>query len=224
MSGHRFKLVVFDFDGTLVDSQANIHSCMVQAFVANALPAPTIEQVRRIVGLKLEYAVAEILQQDGDWELACAVSDSYRQAFIKARELPDFHEPVFAGVREMLQRLSLSETLMAVATGKNLRGLQKSLAHHQFADFFVTLKTADDGPSKPHPEILIQAMKENGVEPADTVMIGDTTYDIEMARAAGAAAIGVSWGYHHQDELLKAGAHCIVQSCDDLPAVFTDLL
>ncbi|MFD2205187.1 HAD-IA family hydrolase [Kiloniella antarctica] len=224
MLEHRFKLVIFDFDGTLVDSQYNIHRYMVVAFLENGLTAPSLDDVRRIVGLKLEYAVAEILPEGSPWELACSISDSYRQAFIKARELPDFDEPIFPGVRKMLERLNKPDTLLAIATGKNLKGLQKSLAHHNLSDFFVTLKTADDGPSKPHPEILLQAMVENGVAPCDTVMIGDTTYDIEMARSAGVAAVGVSWGYHANSQLIKAGAHTIVNSCEELPTSFVDLL
>ncbi|WP_419902473.1 HAD-IA family hydrolase [Kiloniella sp.] len=216
--------MIFDFDGTLVDSQYNIHRYMVAAFIENGLKAPTLDDVRRIVGLKLEYAVAEMLPERSPWELACSVSDSYRQAFIKARQLPDFDEPVFPGVRGMLDRLNTPDTLLAIATGKNLRGLEKSLEHHKLSDYFVTLKTADDGPSKPHPEILHQAMAENGVDPFDTVMIGDTTYDIEMARSAGVTAVGVSWGYHTNNQLFQAGAHTIVNSCEDLPTSFRDLV
>ncbi|WP_085900467.1 HAD-IA family hydrolase [Kiloniella majae] len=219
-----FKLVIFDFDGTLVDSQFNIHKNMIEAFTVNGLSEPTLEDVRRIVGLKLEYAVAEMLPRDASWELACKVSDSYRESFVEARQKPCFEEPVFDGVREMLQRLDQPETLLAIATGKNLRGLKKSLDHHGFQDHFVTLKTADDGPSKPHPEILYQAMAENGVDPKDTVMIGDTTYDIEMARAAGVSAVGVSWGYHETQALFDAGAHIVVNSCEELPERFVDLV
>ncbi len=224
MSQHRFKLVIFDFDGTLVDSQFNIHRYMVEAFLGNGLKAPTLDDVRRIVGLKLEYAIAEMLPKGSAWELACSVADSYRQAFIKARELPDFDEPVFPGVRDMLDRLNRPDTLLAIATGKNLMGLKKSLEHHEFSDYFVTLKTADDGPSKPHPEILHQAMAENGIDACDTVMIGDTTYDIEMARSAGVTAVGVSWGYHTNNQLIQAGAHTIINSCEDLPTSFLDLV
>ncbi len=224
MLQHRFKLVIFDFDGTLVDSQYNIHRNMVLAFLENGLKAPTLDDVRRIVGLKLEYAVAEMLPEGSPWELACSVSDSYRQAFIKARQLPDFDEPVFPGVRAMLDSLNQPDKLLAIATGKNLRGLKKSLEHHDLSEYFVTLKTADDGPSKPHPEILHQAMAENGVSASDTVMIGDTTYDIEMARSAGVAAVGVSWGYHTNEQLIQAGAHTIVNSCEELPTSFLDLL
>ena len=224
VSQQPFKLVIFDFDGTLVDSQHNIHKNMVEAFVQNDLDAPSLDDVRRIVGLKLEYAVAEMLPEGADWELACEVSDSFRDAFIKARQRPCFEEPIFPGVREMLARLDTSDTLLAIATGKNLRGLKKSLDHHGFTDHFVTLKTADDGPGKPHPDILHQAMAENGVHPNETVMIGDTTYDIEMARAAGVAAVGVSWGYHADSSLIQAGAHIVVNSCEELPTCFVDLI
>jgi phosphoglycolate phosphatase len=108
------------------------------------------------------------------------------------------------------------DLLLGMATGKSRRGVAAILERFGLVSHFVTVQTADTHPSKPDPSMLLKAMAETGVRPADTVMIGDTTFDIEMARAAGAGAIGVAWGYHPVVALEKAGAHVIVDRCEDL--------
>lgn len=215
---HPFRLIVFDFDGTLVDSQRAILAAMGQAFAAHSLAGPAPEAVRRIVGLKLEIAVARLLPDPADDEMASRVADSYRNAYFTLRQRPDYDEPLFAGVHEGLQRLNLPQVRLGIATGKSRRGLLACLERHDIRKHFVTLQTAEDGPSKPHPEILRLAMAEVGVEPAETVLIGDTTYDMEMAGSAGVAAIGVAWGYHGTRELRGSGAERIVERFADLPA------
>lgn len=223
MISHGFKLIMFDFDGTLVDSQAGIHRCMSEAFAENGLTPPDLAAVRRIVGLKLEYAVAENLPDKGDMDLACRVADSYRHAFMRFRASPDFVEPTFPRVHETLDLLNRPDALLGIATGKNLKGLQRSLEHHRLTDYFVTLKAAEHGRGKPDPDILLQAIAENGVEPEETVMIGDTSYDMGMAVAAGTAAVGVSWGYHAPEELTDSGAHIVLNDFADLLSALADL-
>src|SRR5690242_19124516 len=195
MSDARIRLAVFDCDGTLVDSQHSIVACMTAAFAAAGLAAPTAEAVRRVVGLPLAASVARLSPL-----LAIAecerVAELYKQAFTEMRGSRPIDEPLFPGVRELLDALEAEGVLLGVATGKGRRGLRITLEHHGLLDRFVTLQTADDAPGKPHPEMLRRAMAETGADPSATAMIGDTTYDIVMALNAGTAAIGVGWGYH----------------------------
>jgi phosphoglycolate phosphatase len=206
------RLIVFDYDGTLVDSQHMIVDSMSRAFLALDLPPPDAEAVRQVVGLRLEEAIARIADDDCQSKLVADLAEHYRQAFWALRQDGAFHEPLFPGVRETLERLRRPEILLAIATGKNRRGLLHSLAHHGISDHFFTLRTADDGPGKPHPAILKQAMAESGVDAAETVLLGDTSFDMEMAQNAGVRAIGAGWGYHSNEVLLAAGASCVIDS------------
>ena len=216
MRSHPFRLVVFDFDGTLVDSQGAIVQAMEQAFLTQDLPPPEPAAVRHVVGLKLEPAIARLLPEDAGWETAQRVAAAYREAFFALRSQPDFHEPLFPGVHETLARLNRPEVCLGIATGKNRRGLLLSFERHGLAGYFVTLQTADDGPGKPHPELVRRAMAETGTERHETVLVGDTTYDMEMARNAGVAGIGVAWGYHESKELIASGAARVIESFHEL--------
>lgn len=209
------KLIMFDFDGTLVDSQRVIVSAMAAAFAALDLPVPSDVAVRRVVGLRLEQAVAQLVPEASEAEVA-GLAEGYRQAFYALRQRADFDEPLFPGMRELIEDLAHPEVLLGIATGKNRRGLLHSLERHGLGQHFTTLKTADDGPGKPHPEILDRAMAEVGVGPEDTAMIGDTVYDMQLAVNARVRPIGVSWGYHERDELIAAGAVHIAESPVDL--------
>lgn len=209
------KLVMFDFDGTLVDSQNGIVAAMARAFEGVGLAAPDPAAVRRVVGLRLEAAVGALAPQAGP-DAVADLAEGYRQAFFELRTRPDHEEPLFPGARAVLEALGQPGVLLGIATGKNRRGLLASLERHGLSDHFVTLKTADDGPGKPHPAILERAMSELGVEPADTVMVGDTVFDIEMAVNARVGAIGVSWGYHEPGELAEAGADRVIDSFGEL--------
>lgn len=220
------ELIVFDYDGTLVDSQAAIVATMQAAFVELQLAAPEPLDVRRQIGLRLERAIARLMhpEEQPEPELHAAVTAAFRRRFQALRAAGGVtHEPLFAGMREVLEELAGPSRSFAIATGKNRRGLVASLAGHRLDHLFTVLKTADDGPSKPHPEILLQAMRETGVDPAATLMIGDSVYDMEMAKAAGAHALGVGWGYHPAAELLGSGAGAVAVQPADLPGLVEEV-
>jgi phosphoglycolate phosphatase len=161
-------------------------------------------------------AVSESL----DKRLITKLTTSYRAAFAGLRQKPDFTEPLYPGARAAIEELAADPAiLLGIATGKSRRGVDLFLAREDLAGCFATLQTADASPSKPHPDMLLRAMEETGVEPEDTVMIGDTTYDMEMARNAGASAIGVVWGYHEAGELLEAGASAVADDFAKLLAM-----
>ncbi len=208
------RLVVFDCDGTLVDSQHVIVAAMANACDAHGLPRPADLAVRRTIGLPLAEAIASIMVDHGPDEHARLVAH-FREAFLAGRTA-HHHEPLFPGILDALDAFDAAGYLLGVATGKPRRGLDATLAMHGISSRFCTLKTADDGPGKPHPAILLAAIAETGVEAEHCVMIGDTSFDMAMARAAGAKAIGVAWGYHEADDLLAAGAHCVVESSEEL--------
>lgn len=208
MSGP-LRLALFDCDGTLVDSQFAIIGAMTSAWAAHGLGEPDPVEVRRMVGLPLVQAVA-LLLPDLPPDRHVDVAESYKEAFAALRRTGDLHEPLFPGIVETLDALEARGVLLGVATGKSRRGLDAVLAHHGLTRRFVTLQTSDIGPGKPHPDMVYRALAETGVDPAGTVVIGDTTYDIQMARNARVASVGVSWGYHAVAELEAAGADRIV--------------
>jgi phosphoglycolate phosphatase len=210
------RLAVFDCDGTLVDSQVNIIRAMTESFARVGVAAPDPHRIRQVVGLSLFETMATLLP-DGGIDLQTRLADEYRSAYHRLRADGSLVvEPLYPGVRDGLIELADRGWLLGVATGKSDRGLGLILAHHDLAHHFVTLQTADRHPSKPHPAMLELAMAQAGAEPADTVMIGDTSFDMIMAVAAGARAIGVDWGYHAPDDLTAAGAETVV---GDMPAL-----
>ncbi len=148
-----------------------------------------------------------------------ALAQGYKSAFQALRGDGLVEEPLFDGVAELIEALAADGWLLGVATGKSRRGLGLCLEAHGLAGRFVTLQTADLHPSKPHPSMIEAAMAEAGAAPETTLMIGDTSYDMAMARAAGATAIGALWGYHAADELLRAGAHHVVAHPRDIIAL-----
>jgi phosphoglycolate phosphatase len=208
-------LAVFDCDGTLVDSQLSIISCMFSSFDANSLNRPTPQAVREIVGLPLLETVRR-LAPDVDDTTHENLRDGYKEAFQKLRREDLVEEALFPGMRETLTALEKAGWLLGVATGKGTDGLKHTLQGHGLESQFVTFQTADKARGKPHPEMLQNAMAEAGTIISNTVMIGDTTFDIEMAKNAGVRSIGVSWGYHEPENLLKAGAAQVVDTMDNL--------
>lgn len=213
------RLAVFDCDGTLVDSQHAIIAAMTAAWRFRNLPEPDADAIRRTIGLPLEQGIAQLSPDLSSHEHAALV-DGYRDAAHEIHANGGHRAPLFPGVAEVLDTLASSGVLLGIATGKGTRGLISTLNEHALNDRFVTVQTADTAHGKPHPDMLLRAMAETGVRPAQTVMIGDTVYDIQMANNAGVAAIGVSWGYHAAAELMSAGAAIVIENFSELPAGF----
>jgi phosphoglycolate phosphatase len=213
-----FEVVVFDCDGTLVDSGAMILAAMADAFDESGLPAPEAAAVRQVIGLSLDEAV-RALAPGLALERQRTLARRYRAAFTALRADARYDEPLFPGVAELLADLDAAGRRLAIATGKSRRGVDHVLAKHGLAHRFVSVQTADGNPSKPHPAMLRRAVAEAGGGPAEACMIGDTTFDMEMAQLAGMAAIGVGWGHHHPAELAAAGAHTVVADARELRAV-----
>jgi len=216
------RLAVFDCDGTLVDSQATICAALDAGFAACGVEAPSPERGRSIIGLSLVEAMRE-LHPAGNAEQHDALSTAYKSAFFDLRAAGLANEPLYEGIAEAITDLEARGWLLGVATGKSDRGLKHILEHHGLHPRFVTLQTADRHPSKPHPSMLHQAMRDAGATPEATVMIGDTSFDMDMAKAAGAWAIGVTWGYHSEDELRGAGADRIARHASELVTMLEEL-
>lgn len=210
------KLVVFDCDGTLVDSQSTIIECMTSAFNACELEAPDDDAVRSIIGLNLDQAIHQLMGNKDNGALLAQLLVGFRTASLRHSQDPEFHEPLFEGVRETLVSLDAAGILIGIATGKPLRGLRAALDLHDLSHFFVTLQTPDTNHGKPHPQMLEAAMAETGTEPANTFMVGDTSFDMLLARNAGCHAVGVSWGYHDDELLLQSGANHLIHSYSEL--------
>lgn len=210
------RLAIFDCDGTLVDSQANIHAAMTACFAEVGRAAPDRAAVRRIVGLSLPEAMRALLPEADDAHHH-DLTEGYKRCFRRMREQGEVEEALYEGIVGTLDRLEADGWLLGVATGKSDRGLRLVLEHHGLFDRFVTLQTADRHPSKPHPSMIEQAMAEAGADALSTVMIGDTSYDIAMAHNAGVRAIGVAWGYHEPAELLAEGADVVALHPSELP-------
>lgn len=220
MPDRPLRLAVFDCDGTLVDSLGAIAAAAARAFETNGLAAPAPHDVQGVVGLPLLDALARLAPADADVE---RLRDGYAQAYRELIADPAMQEPLYEGALDALNALDAAGVLLGVATGKGRRGLNGVLERHGIRDRFVTLKTSDDGPGKPNPHMLLAAMEEAGAAAADTVMIGDTTFDILMAASAGVAAIGVTWGYHSEAELKAAGASRLVSKFSDVAPAFVRL-
>lgn len=218
------RLALFDCDGTLVDSQDNICRSVEEAFSIAQIAAPPRTAIRRIVGLSLVEAMRMLLPT-GDDALHRSLAQDYKDAFFRLRSTGAMaEEPLYEGIVDVLDSLAADGWVLGVATGKSDRGLAHILAHHGIAARFVTLQTADRHPSKPHPSMIETAMADAGAVPSTTVMIGDTSFDMLMARAAGVRALGVAWGYHPTDELTAAGAHAIAELVPALPRLMQEPL
>lgn len=212
------RLAIFDCDGTLVDSGADICAAMDRAFTNVGLAPPPHEATRRIVGLSLPQAIA-MLAPDLALAVQVRLADGYKAAFHAMRAEGVVDEPLYDGIAAVLDALAVDGWLLGVATGKSDRGLRLCLERHGLHGKFATLQTADRHPSKPHPSMVEAACVEAGVPPDRAAMIGDTSYDMAMARDAGCLAVGVAWGYHATDDLVAAGAHVVARDPGELPAL-----
>jgi len=216
-------LVVFDCDGTLVDSQHIITTAMSRAFQLQGLAKPERTAVLGVVGLNLDEAI-RVLAPSLDDATVALVEQDYKASFFDLRRDAGENalEPLYPGMDELVRNLDDSGHVLAVATGKSLRGLRHVLAGHDLTAHFATLRTPDTAPGKPHPGMILEAMAVTGADAGSTVMVGDATYDIQMARAAGVTALGVAWGYHPVAALEAAGAHRIAADAAELAAMIEE--
>ncbi|MEM7546072.1 MAG: HAD-IA family hydrolase [Pseudomonadota bacterium] len=210
------RLVIFDMDGTLIDSQHVIIAAMRRTFEVYGGPVPDDEAVRRIIGLSLPQVFETLRPEVGPTENARLVA-LYKDSFLSLRaEGREAHAPLYPGARAALDRLAAADVLMSVATGKARRGLDHAVEVHGLEGLFSFTQTADDARSKPHPEMVERCIALHGVRPGATVMVGDTEFDMAMARGAGARAIGVRWGYHPEEMLSRGGAERLIGHYDEL--------
>lgn len=216
------KLIVFDVDGTLIDSVALIVQTVTNAFEAIGEPVPTETAIRSISGLTANVAM-QVLAPAAGPERVDQILESYRTHYHRGAGVEA--EPLFAGALAALDRLQeRPDTILAVATGKGYRGAVTLLERHAILDRFHSVETPDHNRGKPDPQMIETAMEKAGARRSETVMIGDTVHDMRMAKAAGVQAIGVAWGYHEITELLAAGADSIIESFDELDDAIDDLL
>ena len=213
------RLAIFDCDGTLVDSQANICLAMEQCFTRAGFEAPAARADAAGGGIEPGRSHEE-MRPEAEADVHLALAEDYKQVFQRLRADGLVEEPLYDGIADLLDALEADGWLLAVATGKSDRGLALCLERHGLGRRFVSLQTADRHPSKPHPSMVEQALAEAGADPSLSMMIGDTSYDMAMAKAAGVRAVGVAWGYHDQEELLAAGADYVAAH----PSEITELV
>jgi phosphoglycolate phosphatase len=202
------RLAIFDCDGTLVDSGANIYTALAAALTEHGLAVPPPAACRRVIGLSLVEAMAALVPELPA-TMHAELAQTYKAQFHELRARGVIDEPLFDGILDLLDSLEEQGWLLAVATGKSDRGLRHCLGANGIHARFISLQTADRHPSKPHPSMAQLAMSEAGATPELTVVIGDTSFDMGMAKAAGAMGIGAGWGYHEAEELIAAGAAAV---------------
>lgn len=219
----KMRLVIFDVDGTLVDSEASIIDAMSKTYTACGLAMPARAAIRGAVGLSLRETF-EHLSPDATEPQRRDLIEGYKHAYHDAQtgKADQSSDPFFPGARGLLDKLQTEPlTTLAVATGKSRRGLARLIAAHELEGYFQTVQTADTHPSKPHPSMIHTILAETGIPQSRAVMVGDTSYDIDMARAAGVMSIAVGWGYHPADQL---NADRVVQDFDSLRVEIDGLL
>jgi phosphoglycolate phosphatase len=208
-----FDLLVFDWDGTLMDSEARIVASLNAAFVEIGVEPPARAKSREVIGLGLEQAMMQLWPQSTHAQRT-ELMLRYRHHFLEADDTP---MPLFPGAAEVISELHRSGYLLAVATGKSRRGLVSALVESGLQPFFHATRCADETFSKPHPQMLTELLDELGADAERSLMIGDTEYDLEMARNAGVAAVGVSTGVHSRERLLALQPLACLPSIAELP-------
>lgn len=222
MTGRR-KLVAFDLDGTLLDSIPSIVVGVTACWEALGFPPAPPEAIRQIIGLPWERGVEMLIPGGGAREVEMI---RQYQAEVGRGERPRPARPperLFPGVDDLLDRLAADGYGFALVTSRSGRRIDQLIAQAGLGNRFLSVQTADCGPGKPDPFLLLQAMREVGADARDTVMIGDTTYDVETARNAGTGAVGVVWGVHDASELRASGAHHVARRLEDLPGLVAAL-
>jgi phosphoglycolate phosphatase len=212
-----FPFAIFDIDGTLVDSRAVITACMDAAFIGAGFEAPGYEKTRRVIGLSLGAGLS-YLAPDADEATRTRLLESYRDAFFTTRRDPALASPLYDGAADLLVSLANEGWTLGIATGKSRRGLDAMMEQFGWRDVFAAHFCADDGPGKPHPHMVLENIRVLDADPRQTVVIGDSEHDMAMAGAAGTAAIGVSWGFGTEGEMLEAGAGAVANTMPELLA------
>ena len=209
---HQAKLIVFDWDGTLMDSAAHIVNCLQIAITELNLAPKTDNELKNIIGLGLREALFALYPQGNEKELN-ALTARYREHFFDQD-----HEPceLFAGARELIEELDAKDYFLAIATGKGRNGLDKVLKDTGMGDFFPITRCADESHSKPHPQMLLDIIDWYGVDANETIMVGDTEYDLLMANNADANSVGVTYGVHEEQRLLNCKPLICVDNMNDL--------
>jgi phosphoglycolate phosphatase len=207
------NLVIFDVDGTLIDSQTQIVAAMTAAFEGENRAVPAREAILSIVGLSLPVAF-DVLVPGLDPAVNARLTSAYKSAWAEAARHGT--PPMYPGAAQVLADLAgRADVVMGVATGKSRRGLDTLIEAHGWQGLFATQQVSDDHPSKPHPSMVLAALAETGIPAARAAMVGDTEFDMQMAASAGVAGIGVDWGYHPPE---RVGARFRVAGFAELPA------
>ncbi|MPY26291.1 HAD-IA family hydrolase [Shewanella psychropiezotolerans] len=204
----QYELVIFDWDGTLMDSVGKIVACMQESALTLNMLMPTEQAVRDIIGLSMDEALS-ILHPDASALLQGEMKEVYRQQYLQLNQTPS---PLFDGVEDLLTTLNGRGYKLAVATGKARAGLNRVLIATELGGYFVASRCADEAASKPSPEMILQLLNELDVSPDKAVMIGDSIHDLNMANNAGIHAIGVDYGAHDKDKLSQAKPKVVISS------------
>ncbi|KIU51635.1 MULTISPECIES: HAD-IA family hydrolase [Bradyrhizobium] len=208
------KLIVFDFDGTLVDSRALILECHRLVFTEFGLALPSPQDSLALIGKSLELVLTQLA---GPQAPIRDMVQAYSRVLPQLRAEPAFAERPFDGIARLLLDLnSMPPVKLGIATGHTSSAVVPALEALGWRQFFKTIQAADMAPSKPHPGMLLQALEATGAKAEEAIFIGDTSFDMEMARAAKLEGIGVAWGYHAAERLFAAGAHRVARSVEEL--------
>lgn len=209
---HEAKLIVFDWDGTLMDSAAHIVNCLQNAITELSLEPKTNDDLKNIIGLGLREALFALYPQANDEELTALV-DRYRKHFFDPQTAPC---ELFTGARELVEELHAKDYFLAVATGKGRNGLDKVLKETGMGEFFPITRCADETHSKPHPQMMLDIIDYYGIEANEAIMVGDTEYDLQMASNAAAHSVAVTYGVHEKQRLLDCKPLTCLDSINDL--------
>lgn len=230
-------LILFDCDGTIVDSEALIVDAMVRAFDMAGMVAPSSAEVRRVIGLSLPIAVKQICVNMNENAAHTneiphpkitnsaieKIAEGYKTSYGYLRDELGHDEPLFEGITELIHKLAATDHyILGIATGKSMKGVDNLLKRYDMTNLFHTIQTADNAPSKPHPGMIHQALSETGITSKRAVMIGDTTFDMEMAKNGGIDAIGVTWGHHEMAELLPFNPRFIIDTMTELEQAISE--
>lgn len=216
------SLVIWDMDGTLINSYAVITESMIEAFQKCELTPPNPKDVAQIVGLSLPFGIAQLAPGKSS-EILANLEQAYRDAFFRRRTQPDFEEPLFDGMLDLVQSIDEMGVHQAIATGKSRRGLDTVIAHHGFDRWISFSICADDGPSKPNPFMIERCLEFFGEEKRRAIMIGDTGHDLLMAKNAGIDSVAVTWGFHEREFLRACDPAFMVDDTRQLTAIVSKL-